>query len=85
MLDIPVAVRALVAREARIFPDLVTDNAELLADLGVDHIDALCIAIAIEDELGVTLSDAELERFRTVAQLIGMVEAHFSAQQRDAA
>ncbi len=85
MPDIPVAVRALVAREARVSPDLVTDNAEMFADLGVDHIAAICIAIAIEDELDVKLTDNELERFRTVGQLIGMVEAHLYAQQREAA
>lgn len=85
MPDIPVAVRALVSRELRVSPDLVTDNAELWADLGADHIDALCIAIAVEDELGVTLTDAELEHFRTVGQLIGMIEAHLYAQARAAA
>lgn len=85
MPDIPVAIRALVAREARVSEDLVSDNAELFADLGVDHIAAICIAIAIEDELDVKLTDAELERVRTVGQLIGMVEAHLYAQAQEAA
>ncbi len=85
MPEIPIAVRALVAREVRVSLDLVTDNAELWADLGANQMDALCIAIAIEDELDVTLSDAELERFRTVGQLIGLVEAHLDAQRRKAA
>ena len=85
MPDIPVAIRALVAREARVSEDLVNDNAELFADLGVDHITAICIAMEIEDELDVTLTDAELERVRTVGQLIGMVEAHLYAQAQRAA
>jgi acyl carrier protein len=44
-------------------------------DLGADSLDVAEIAIAVEDRLGITIEDAELERIRTVGQAVEMLDA----------
>jgi acyl carrier protein len=43
-------------------------------DLGADSLDVAEIAIAVEDRLGVSIDDAELDRIRTVGQAAEMLD-----------
>ncbi len=63
----------LVSRELRVDLDKVVPAASLIADLGADHIDVVGIAIDIEDEFGVALTDTQIERVETVADLLGLI------------
>lgn len=76
-MDITSQVRAIASREFSRHIDDVQPETKLVA-LGIDYIDIACLAIELEDRLGIELSHAELERLEkptaTVADLIGMVD-----------
>jgi acyl carrier protein len=44
-----------------------------VADLGCDSLDSIELAMAVEDELGIELADEDLERCRTVGDLLALV------------
>jgi acyl carrier protein len=45
-------------------------------DLGMDSLDAVELAMAMENELGVTIPDDELRKAKTVEDLIRLVNRH---------
>ena len=54
-------------------PD-ITRDAKLVDDLGMDSLDAVELAIATEREFKVEVSDEQIAKLRTVADIIALVE-----------
>lgn len=73
-------ILALVAHAIRHRTPFAAVTAEsTFRQLGVDAIDAWTISCAIEQALGVELVDAEIESWRSVAEVIASVEKLQSA------
>lgn len=51
----------------------VTPDREL-ASLGLDSLDLLELAVALEDEFSIEISNSEVESLRTVGDVIALVE-----------
>ena len=54
----------------------ITMEAELEKNLEIDSLDAVELSIAIEDELGVKISDEELAGLHTVGDIVNFVQNH---------
>lgn len=54
----------------------VTMEASLTDDLGADSLDAVELNIALEEQLGVTISDEDRANMVTVGDIVRYVEAH---------
>ena len=54
----------------------VTPEANLVNDLGADSLDVTEIALAIEEEFGLEISDEEAERLKTINNLVQYVDNH---------
>ena len=80
-MSVPTKSRSMEALTELICEHLGVDESEISAatnfadDLGADSLDVAEIAIAVEDRLGITIDDAELERIRTVGQAVEMLDA----------
>ena len=55
---------------------LLTRDATLDDDLGIDSLDTVELVINIEDEFGITISDDEAESFKTFGMVIDYVAEH---------
>ncbi|MBP2628644.1 MAG: acyl carrier protein [Firmicutes bacterium] len=51
-------------------------NANLFDDLGADSIDLIEIAVVIEEEFGLEMSNEEAERLKTINNIIQYVDRH---------
>lgn len=60
----------------------LTDTHHLFDDLEADSLDAVSIVVELEEALGIDIADDDLVRYRTVGDLIEIVNA---AQRRTAA
>ncbi len=56
--------------------DKVVPEASLTDDLGADSLDAVELGMAVEEALGVTISDEDLPKIKTVQDLMDYVEAN---------
>ena len=56
--------------------DKVTMEATLADDLGADSLDAVELNMALEDNLGVAISDEELTNMKTVGDIVNYLEAN---------
>ncbi|KYK49737.1 acyl carrier protein [Bradyrhizobium liaoningense] len=51
----------------------VTDNARIVEDLGADDLDAVEVAMAIEENFGLQISDKEAEKLLTVGDILKLL------------
>jgi acyl carrier protein len=55
-------------------PDQVTQHATLIDDLGLDSIDAIDMAVKIQEYTGRRVAEEELRSLRTVADAVDLVQ-----------
>ena len=66
-------VRAAVADHLGIEPALLTDQASLSQDLGLDSLAGIELATALEDRFSLRITDDELAALRTYGELERLV------------
>jgi len=66
-------VRRVFGQEFEIPADDVTPEARLVDDLDLDSVDAVTLALRLEEETGLELTEAELKSLDTVASLVTLV------------
>ena len=67
-------VQAILARQLRVDPAIVTPEAQIKKDLGADSLDILQLLMRIEDQYGITIPDKALATFRTVGDVVAYLE-----------
>ncbi len=56
--------------------EAVTMDARLVEDLEADSLDAVELNMALEDALGFSIDDEELQNMKTVGDIVRYLEAH---------
>ena len=67
-------VQAILARQLRVDPAIVTLEAQIKKDLGADSLDILQLHMRIEDQYGITIPDTALATFKTVGDVVAYLE-----------
>jgi acyl carrier protein len=66
-------LRRVMEAEFEVGADEVHPDARLTDDLGLDSVDAMVLALRVEEETGLELSDDELKTLDTVASVVALV------------
>lgn len=66
-------IRQILTTRLGMPPAEVTTEARLVDDLGMDSLDAVELAIAIERQFKVEISDDQVVKLRTVADIVTLV------------
>ena len=69
-------VKAIILDTLNCDEEKVTMEASLVDDLEADSLDAVELNMAIEDALGISVSDEELAQVKTVGDIVRYLEAH---------
>ena len=67
-------VQAILAKQLRKDPALITREARIKRDLGADSIDILQLLMRIEDQYGIVIPDESLATFETVGDVVAFLE-----------
>lgn len=59
--------------------EVVTPEADLASDIGLDSLDVVELTLALEERYGIEVPDEELENVATVRDAIELIEAKTSA------
>lgn len=78
MDDVAGRVARIVIEHMGVYADQVTPEARFIEDLGGDSLDVVELVMALEDEFGVTIDDADIDAIITVQDAITYIE---TAQQ----
>ena len=69
-------IKELLAKQLRIDIDTIADDSKIIEDLGADSLDVVEMLMAIEDDLGVIISDDDAVRLKTVRDVADYIEAN---------
>ena len=69
-------VKALLVNELSIEPDVITPEAELKNDLGVNSIELTDLVLACEETFKVKIEDEDAQSFITVGDVADFLENH---------
>lgn len=72
--DIETRVRQILTNRLGIPPDEIRLGAKLADDLGMDSLDAVELAIATERQFNIAVSDEQVAKLATVAEIITLVQ-----------
>ena len=76
MRSIEQRLREIIADHLDLDPTRVTLDSRFIEDFGADSIDAVELAMAVEEEFNINVPDHELLKLLTVADVIRFVETH---------
>lgn len=68
-------LRTIIVRELGCDPDAVTPEANLITDLGADSLSIIQIAMGVEEWIDREISDAELDKLKTVGDAVRLVDS----------
>jgi len=67
-------IKSIIATQLDIEEGVESDG-DLVDDYGADSLDVVEIALALEDEFGINISDEDVYKFQTVGDIIRYVKA----------
>jgi len=75
-------VVAILVREFDVSADEISMQTNLEADLDLDSLDAVALASWVEEDLGLALTDDEIEQMRSVDQIVAVIGARLRAVEK---
>ncbi len=68
-------LRKVIAKELKVEPESIADDAHIGNDLGIDSADLISVLYDIEDEFKVEISDEEAGEISTIQEMYNVVNA----------
>jgi acyl carrier protein len=68
-------LRKVIAKELKVEPESIADDAHIGNDLGIDSADMISVLYDIEDEFKVEISDEEVGEISTIQEMYNVVNA----------
>jgi acyl carrier protein len=73
--DVVGALREIMAARLGLPAEQIVPEARLVEDLGLDSLDAVELAIAVERKFDIEVPEEELTKLKTVADMLALVES----------
>ena len=67
-------IKKIISEQLEVDQSIITEGASITGDLGADSLDLVDLAMSIEDEFDIELSDEALEKIKTVGDLAVYIE-----------
>lgn len=67
-------VKKIFSEQLEVDESIITPEASITSDLGADSLDLIDLAMSIEDEFEIELSDDAIEHIKTVGDMVNYIE-----------
>lgn len=67
--------KTLLVEELNVDEDMITMDAELTKDLGINSLELADLILLCEDKLGVTIDDDQLSKFISVGDVVNYLQS----------
>lgn len=67
-------VKHIIVEQLGVKPEQISTEAKFIEDLGADSLDTVELVMALEEEFGKEIPDAEAEKLQSVGDVIRYVE-----------
>ncbi|MDO4379479.1 MAG: acyl carrier protein [Clostridia bacterium] len=72
-------LRKVICEYADVSPESITEETNIRTELGLNSLELINMAVAIEDEFGVEIPDREALGIETVKDTIALIEKYTNA------
>lgn len=69
-------IREIICRFVDIDPESLTENTNIRSDLGLNSLELINVAVAIEEEFDVEIPDREVANIETLGDAIAVIEKY---------
>ena len=69
-------IKKLLVEEVGVKEDVITLDASLTSDLGINSLELADMVMLCEEKYGITIDDDEIKNFHTVGDVVSYIEAH---------
>ena len=69
-------VKAILSEQFDVEEDKISLETSIINDLGADSLDVVDVLMSIEDEFEVEVPDSDVEKIKTVEDLVNYIERH---------
>jgi acyl carrier protein len=77
--EIVTRMKEVIREQLDVQPDVIAESASFVDDLGADSLALVELVLAMEEEFGISIPDADTERLRTVGDAIAYVQTHLDS------
>ena len=67
-------IKKIISEQLEVDQSIISETSSITGDLGADSLDLVDLAMSIEDEFDIELSDEALEKIKTVGDLAVYIE-----------
>ena len=67
-------LKQIIAEQFGIDTDAISEDTDIVADLGADSLDVVEMMMALEEEYGITIDDSKITDLKTVGDVAACVE-----------
>ena len=67
-------LKEIIANQFGIDTDELSEDTDIVADLGADSLDVVEMMMALEEEFGITIEDEKIAELKTVGDVVECVE-----------
>lgn len=78
MADVFAKLKKVIVDTLGVDEESITPEASFVDDLGADSLDMVEMIMALEDEFGISISDEEAQKIRTVQDAVEYIENEIS-------
>jgi len=75
-------VHDILTKQLGVPSSSITPQADFAKDLGIDSLDAIELVMVVEEEFGIEITDEEVEKLLTVADLLRYLEERMTDAKR---
>ena len=69
-------IKSILSSQFGIDEDQITENTDVVNDLGADSLDVVEMLMSVEDEFGLMIEDEEIADMKTVGDVVNYIENH---------
>ena len=69
-------IKALIAEQLNKKPEEITEDKEIVKDLGADSLDVIEMLMSLEEKYEITVPEEEVVNIKTVGDIMDFIEEH---------
>jgi acyl carrier protein len=77
-------LKKILIEKTGVKKEVIEPTDRLVDDLALDSLDAVELAMGIEEEFGLTILDADIKKLQTVADVLNLISHRLSESDADA-
>ncbi|MBQ2904029.1 MAG: acyl carrier protein [Clostridia bacterium] len=67
-------IKKIISEQLEVDQSIISEGSSITGELGADSLDLVDLAMSIEDEFDIELSDDALEKIKSVGDLVAYIE-----------